>query len=540
MKRELLLFACMFSFLPALALAGNAFGVEGKQLFNYGSWSNMELSDWPADARDLCEQHFNAVVDACRKSGYKNWAVRRLMGGYEFTPQRRNFGLDDSIMGPNKCDYYANSIDENRIISTTLNTMCSTKINNGVASSNQYSCTFTCTAWDCDSDLKPNEVAGCGVNSRFHPNSNSPDPFDWQTPGCKQDMRETCESRGKSCSLSRPCEVKQRKNSGGVVYCGCSCDYVPFESNFDAAAWDSKPRPKVDLDSFNLEQWRDSHKSSCDPTREFVSHDKDVVPDLVARKNDAIRHSLDALPKEAISLIGDGEVGIEIKDANGEKMDWTVTIQGGTVTQVSQRRSENPVLRLGTSRKVLDSITHSVDPANAAKLAISDGLIGFYSPDPLKNAAIGVVKANLLAKPAAKLGTFSVFYVTPAQMQIVLGNSYQSGGLAPVLDTLGAPAGFTSAARMNVVQASSLGFSARAGITPVGSSYSSPVTLSTGFSSARGTAAVISSGGGSHGNAALAGGFTAQQAYVGAQSFAASHAAATTTSYARIGGGRSR
>ena len=114
MKRTIFLFFMSFAVLLPLARAGDAFGVTGGQLFNYGSWSDMKLSDWPSEYRTLCEQHFNAVVDACRKSGYENWFVTRTMSAYEFTPQRRNYGLNDVIRGPRKCAYYENSIDENK------------------------------------------------------------------------------------------------------------------------------------------------------------------------------------------------------------------------------------------------------------------------------------------------------------------------------------------------------------------------------------------------------------------------------------------
>ena len=241
-----------FFSLPVFALSINGVHGTGSRIFSFDE--QMAISSWPEDYRQLCIAHMNAVIKRCSEAGYENWVVDRMVSGTKFSPEYRQYSVQDFVVGNYSCTAKEHGIDETLITSAVLSMSFSQGNLCEAQKSDQYACSFTCEAWDCDSDIKKTEIHVCqgiDVNSI----DKARDPLPQVGANCRKDAIETCESRGPGCSLKRPCEVRNKAGSE-LVFCDCSCEPQLPERTISDEALAKAQAETLSLSAFSLEEWQ--------------------------------------------------------------------------------------------------------------------------------------------------------------------------------------------------------------------------------------------------------------------------------------------
>ncbi|GEM_PF-4793560 len=512
-----LLVSLTFSF---IASAGDAFGYDGRGQVGYSQ--SFSPKDWPADYRDLCEKHFNAVVGKCR-STYSNWFVTRLVNARVYGDTPQTYGLDDRIVGDNKCPYLENSDDAHLGFSATLTMACSSYDAGKVNGSSQYSCSFQCSGWSCDSGVDAFDVSGCTPATDRRGASDS---FTWMTPGCQAQTRQLCTSRGNGCSLKNPCRMRN-----GVVYCKCSCADQPELPNFDDAAWNSRPRPAIDFDSFNMTAWMAERKDKCGGDKTVAYREPPRVADPIVEKKKIV-DAFKSVPQTLLKLGGDGDYVVDVLGNGPQPKIYKVAVAGGQVGEVTVGSPAGAVvLEMKISEYGLRSIAASANPANAFKLGLKTGLVQVSSNDAFRNAAlkvlVGAIDAQDLKDVASQSGTL-VFFRFGGSQPVV---QRASQPYPQALNEYGIPIGYFPPVAQDVLSRTSLPVSSKAGILPPNAAGNN---LLFAPKTPKPPSVVLSGYFGSYASAAAYGSISAAQAYAGATSYYS--ALPSVTAYSRIGG----
>ena len=243
-------------------------GIPGRDYGDYSGYNTHSYDDWQPQYKALCEQHMRAVIKRCevdaKAKGYDNWFVTRMRGSQLFTPTRSGFSAQDVIQGNNRCAYNENTDDEVYISSVVLTFMCSESENGNVTGSDQYGCSFSCAAWDCDDDVDLYSVSACAA----YEESSSPNPFTKMTLGCQQQTQELCAARGAGCVLEQPCYYYDYSRK--LVHCDCSCPDTIDPPTLTSAELSAATSETFNLDTFNWEAWKQENPGPCDPVRSTV------------------------------------------------------------------------------------------------------------------------------------------------------------------------------------------------------------------------------------------------------------------------------
>jgi len=453
--------------------AENFFGLNGRQLFDYSKYNNISIDDIPAEYKDLCEKHMNAMIERCKNSGYENWFVTRLISGKKFS-ENKYFGAEDMITGSEKCSYYENSIDEVLVSSVILNFSCSESKEGINTRSDEYLCEFSCSAWDCDPNVEANEIGGCAINPKKAEAGffgglfgSKPDPFELQSQDCRESMEELCAYNGPNCKLEKPCYLKEIAGKpSDVVFCKCSCPNKLLEENFSLQEWQSRKRETIDLDSFSLEEWKRSH-ANCNGEKTVLSK-PDASIDLEGLKK-KVNDQIKSIPKDALKIVGDGEVSVKVEDSIGRDNYWKAKIGNGTIKELSAGEAQKPVIVIASRQNVIDSIQNSFDKENALKFALKNNFIKINFTNPLTQTAADAYKATLDGKPAtAKINETALFNGQKGTVQAAGKGktiiSIPGQKFVPVINSFGSPIGYTTQPMNSILNKTSLSFSSKAGI----------------------------------------------------------------------------
>jgi hypothetical protein len=351
-----------------LASADTFGGIPGQDYGDYSSYNTHDYSTWPAAYKDLCDQHMRAVIKRCsvdaKAKGYDNWLVTRMRGSTLFTPTRSGYSAQDVILGGNKCTYNENTDDEVYISSVILTFMCS-EFQGG---SDQYACSFSCAAWDCENDVDLYSVSACSA----YEESASPNPFTKMTVGCKQQTEELCAARGPNCQLEQPCYYYDYDRK--LVHCDCSCPDTIDPSTLTQEQLTLAESEAFNLDTFNWEAWKEEHPGPCDPVLSTVKEKgaldtifdalitiKDTGGRVVGFITDGVKTVLDksSLPFTKLGgLIGaskNGQVLIVVPNGNGPPninginptADGPASLMAGVNTALPYQGAENTFNLLG-------------------------------------------------------------------------------------------------------------------------------------------------------------------------------------------------
>ena len=256
-------------FVFSLSVSADTFGgIPGRDYGNYSGYNTHAYDDWPPQYKALCEQHMRATIKRCAvdaaAKGYDNWFVTRMRGSNLFTPARSGYSAQDVIQGKNNCTFNENNDDETYIASAILSFMCSENENGENVGSDQYACSFTCAAWDCEDDVDLYSVSACVAWEE----SASPNPFTKMTTGCQQQTQELCAARGTNCALEQPCYYYDYDRK--LVHCDCSCPDTVDPPTLSDSELSVATSESFNLDTFNWEAWKQQNPGPCDPVRSTV------------------------------------------------------------------------------------------------------------------------------------------------------------------------------------------------------------------------------------------------------------------------------
>ncbi|MDP2666624.1 MAG: hypothetical protein Q8P05_03940 [Candidatus Diapherotrites archaeon] len=243
-------------------------GIPGRDYGDYSSYNTHSYDDWPSEYRDLCDQHMRAVIKRCavdaKTKGYDNWFVSRMRGSTQVLPARSGYSNQDVIIGTNNCAYNENADDETYISSAVLSFMCSENEKGSVTGSDQYTCSFTCAAWDCEDDVDLYSVSACIATEE----NVSANPFTKMTLGCQKQTAELCAARGAGCALEQPCYYYDYDRK--LVHCDCSCSNTLDSPTLTEAELSLATSEPFNLDTFNWDTWKQQNPGPCDPVRSTV------------------------------------------------------------------------------------------------------------------------------------------------------------------------------------------------------------------------------------------------------------------------------
>ncbi len=178
---------------------------------------------------------------------------------------------------------------------------------------------------------------------------------------------------------------------------------------------------------------------------------------------------LSFLPAELVKFLGNGFASLEISDGSELHELWFSVENGTMIEQAGADGANESILAIAMNRSIFESVSYSVDPENAAKLALKNGAAQVVLADALTQLAFEGAKRALDAKEFSPApDTALEFHGKPATVIAGPGGrpalSIPNERYLPVMNEYGAPLGATTRQAIAQAEKSSLGFSKGAGV----------------------------------------------------------------------------